>query len=75
MHANAMNSAVMCFQEETYGACGNEALEAFSQLGSRLATLTCKLKSAVLRAIYGRLNLHLVGANATAIDILTLIMG
>ena len=52
---------------ETYGAWGNEAVEAFSQLASRLATLTCRPKSAVLRDIYGRLNLHLVRANATAI--------
>ena len=52
---------------ETYGAWGNEAVEAFSQLASRLATLTCRPKSVVLRDIYGRLNLHLVRANATAI--------
>ena len=52
---------------ETYGAWGNEAVEAFSQLASRLATLTCRPKSTVLRDIYGRLNLHLVRANATAI--------
>ena len=52
---------------ETYGGWGNEAVEAFSQQASRLATLTCRPKSAVLRDIYGRLNLHLVRANATAI--------
>ena len=52
---------------ETYGAWGNEAVEAFLQLASRLATLTCRPKSAVLRDVYGRLNLHLVRANATAI--------
>ena len=52
---------------ETYGVWGNEAVEAFSQLASRLATLTCRPKSAVLRDIYGRLNLHLVRAYATAI--------
>ena len=51
---------------ETYGAWGNEAVEAFSQLASWLATLTCRSKSAVLRDIFGRLNLHLVRANATA---------
>ena len=28
----------------TYGAWGNEAIEAFSQLVSRLATLTCRPK-------------------------------
>ena len=53
---------------ETYGAWGNEAVDTFSQLASRLATLTCRPKSAVLRDIYGRLNLHLVRANATAIS-------
>ena len=49
---------------ETYGAWGNEAIEAFSQLASWLAT---RPKSAVLADIYGRLNLHLVRANAIAI--------
>ena len=57
----------LCVAAETYGAWGNEAVEAFSQLASRLATLTCRPKLAVLRDIYGRLNLHLVRANATAI--------
>ena len=52
---------------ETYGAWGKEATEAFSQLASRIATLTCRPKSVVLSDIYGRLNLHLVRANATAI--------
>ncbi|KAL5509573.1 hypothetical protein EMCRGX_G004965 [Ephydatia muelleri] len=52
---------------DTYGAWGNEAVDVFSQLASRLATLTCRPKSAVLRDIYGRLNLHLLRANATAI--------
>eukprot|EP00731_Ephydatia_muelleri_P025227 Em0017g310a len=44
---------------ETYGAWGKEAMEAFSQLASRLATHTCKLKSAVTFELYSRLNLHL----------------
>ncbi|KAL5505646.1 hypothetical protein EMCRGX_G007111 [Ephydatia muelleri] len=52
---------------ETYGAWGKEAMEAFSQLASRLATHTCRLKSAVTFELYSRLNLHLVRANATAI--------
>ena len=52
---------------ETYGAWGKEATEAFSQVASRIATLTCRPKSVVLSDIYGRLNLHLVRANATAI--------
>ena len=52
---------------ETYGAWGNEATEAFSQLASRLAALTCRPKSAALKDIYCRLNLHLVRANAIAI--------
>ena len=46
---------------------GHEAIEAFSPLASGLATLTCRPKSAVLADIYGRLNLHLVRANAIAI--------
>ena len=52
---------------ETLGAWGNEVIEAFSQLASRLATLTCRPKSTILGDFYGRLNLHLVRANATAI--------
>ena len=52
---------------ETYGAWGNKAIEAFSQLASRLATLACRPKSAALSEIYGRLNLPLVRANALAI--------
>ena len=52
---------------ETYGAWGNEAIEAFSHLASWLATLTCRPKLAVLAGIYGRLNFHLVRANAIAI--------
>ena len=50
---------------DTYGTWGNEAVKAFSQLASRLATLTCRPKSAVLRDIYGRLNLHLLRAILT----------
>ena len=49
---------------ETYGAWVNEAVKAFSPW---LATLTCRPKSTVLADINGRLNLHLVRANATAI--------
>ncbi|KAL5517867.1 hypothetical protein EMCRGX_G003498 [Ephydatia muelleri] len=52
---------------ETYGAWGKEAMEAFSQLDSQLATHTCRLKSAVTFELYSRLKLHLVRANATAI--------
>eukprot|EP00731_Ephydatia_muelleri_P002291 Em0001g2291a len=52
---------------ETNGAWGKEAMEAFSQLASRLAAHTCRLKSAVTFELYSRLNLHLVRANATAI--------
>ena len=60
--ANCKELAWLCVPlvAETYGAWGNEAVEAFSQLASRLATLTCRPKSAVLGDIYGRLNLHLV---------------
>ena len=54
-----------CAVAETYGAWGNEAIEAFSHLASQLATLTCRPKLAVLADIYGRLNLHLVRANTS----------
>ena len=46
---------------EACGAWGTEAMESFSYLASHLAT------SKVLAALYGRLNLNLVRANATAI--------
>ena len=52
---------------ESYGAWGKEALESISQLASRLATCSSKTKSVVLTKLYGRLNLHLVRANAIAI--------
>eukprot|EP00731_Ephydatia_muelleri_P023348 Em0015g931a len=52
---------------ESYGAWGKEALESISQLASRLATCSSKAKSVVLTELYGRLNLHLVRANAIAI--------
>ena len=52
---------------EAYGAWGTEAMESFSLLGSRLATSSNRAKAEVLAALYGRLNLNLVRANATAI--------
>ena len=52
---------------ETYGAWGKEATAIISFVASRLATSTCRPKSTILHEIYGRLNLNLVCANATAI--------
>eukprot|EP00731_Ephydatia_muelleri_P017238 Em0010g336a len=52
---------------ETYGAWGKEATAIISSVASRLATSTCRPKSTILHEIYGRLNLNLVCANATAI--------
>eukprot|EP00731_Ephydatia_muelleri_P032417 Em0023g924a len=52
---------------ESYGAWGDEASSIISSIASRLATSTCKSKSVVLNDIYGRSNVHLVRANATAI--------
>ena len=52
---------------ETYGAWGKEATAIISSVASRLATSTCRPKSTILHDIYGRLNLNLVCANATAI--------
>eukprot|EP00731_Ephydatia_muelleri_P004695 Em0002g871a len=45
---------------ETYRAWEKEGMDAFSQLASRLATHTCRLKSAVTFELYSRLNLHLL---------------
>ena len=52
---------------ETYGAWGKEATTIISSVASRLATSTCRPKSITLNEIYGRLNLNLVCANATAV--------
>ena len=52
---------------EAYGAWGTEAMESFSLLASCLATSSNRAKAEVLAALYGRLNLNLVRANATAI--------
>ena len=52
---------------EVYGAWGVEAMESLSRLASRLATSSNKTKAVVLAYLYGRLNLNLARANATAI--------
>ena len=41
-------------------------MESLSRLASRLATSSNKTKAVVLADLYGRLNLNLVRANATA---------
>ena len=52
---------------ESYRAWGLEAMDFFSKLASRMATSVGKSKSVVLHEIYGRLNMHIVRANSTAI--------
>ena len=52
---------------ESYGAWGNEAMQAFSRLASYHATRTNSPKSKVVCSLYGRLNLTLVRANARAL--------
>ena len=52
---------------KAYDAWGTEAMESLSLLASRLATSSNRAKAEVLAALYGRLNLNLVRANATAI--------
>ena len=52
---------------ESYGAWGLEAMDFFSKFASRMATSVGKSKSVVLHEIYGRLNMHIVRANSTAI--------
>ena len=52
---------------EAYGAWGTETMESFSLLASCLATSSNRAKAEVLAALYGRLNLNIVRANATAI--------
>eukprot|EP00731_Ephydatia_muelleri_P014063 Em0007g1373a len=56
----SMRARIMAtMRAETYGAWGKEAMQAFSQLVSQLATHACRLKSAVTFELYSRLNLHL----------------
>ena len=52
---------------ESYGAWATEAIAIISSVASRLATSMCWPQSILLNEIYGRLNLHLDTANATAI--------
>ena len=52
---------------EAYGAWGAEARESLLRLASCLATSSNKGKAAVLKGLYGRLNLNLVNVNATVI--------
>ena len=68
-HANDPKCTDLCVPMVvvTYGAWGQEATAIISSVASRLATSMCRPKSIVLNEIYGRLNLHLVRANATAI--------
>ena len=51
---------------EAYGAWGAEAMKSLSRLASHLATSSNKARTVVLNSLYGRLNLNLVKANATA---------
>ncbi len=64
-----LGSLALCFLMvvETYGAWGKEATAIISSIASRLATSMRQPKSILLNEIYGRLNLNLVRANATAI--------
>ena len=52
---------------ESYGAWGMEVMDFFSKLAYRIATSVGKSKSVVLHEIYGRQNMYIVTANATAI--------
>ena len=52
---------------ETYGCWGAEAQSTISKLASRLAILLQCSKSKAITAIYQRLNLTLVTANARAL--------
>ena len=52
---------------EADGAWGAEAMESLLHLASCLATSSNKARAVVLNSLYGRLNLNLVKANATAI--------
>ena len=52
---------------ESYGAWGNEAIQAFSWLASHLATRTNTPKSKVVSSLYGRLYMTLVRADARAL--------
>ena len=52
---------------ETYGCWGNEAIKCLDRLAARIATRTARSKSSAVSALYGRLSIVLVRANARAI--------
>ena len=52
---------------EAFAAWGTGAMESVSLPASRLATSSNRAKAEVVAELYGRLNLNLVRANATAI--------
>ena len=52
---------------ETYGCWGDEAIKCLDRLAARIATRTARSKSSAASALYGRLSIVLVRANARAI--------
>ena len=72
--ANHHGDANLLAFSSCFGAWGTEAMESFSLLASCLATSSNRAKAEVLAALYGRLNLNLVRANAkpSSPDVLSL---
>ena len=52
---------------ETYRCWGDEAIKCLDRLAARIATRTARPKSSAVSALYGRLSIVLVRANARAI--------
>ena len=51
---------------ETYGCWGDEAIKCLDRLAARIATRAARPKSSAVSALYGRLSIVLVRANARA---------
>ena len=64
--AGSLGGSVPPWLLKLIGAWGAEAMESLSHLASHLANSSNKARAAVLNSLYGRLNLNLVKANATA---------
>ena len=65
---NALGWCCVLLVAESYGAWGMEAMDSFKMLASRdgVAIRKHQAKRSQLCMLYGRLNLNLVRANATA---------
>ncbi|KAL5470900.1 hypothetical protein EMCRGX_G028954 [Ephydatia muelleri] len=60
-------NACCAFSVETHGCWGDDTIKCLDRLAARIAIRTARPKSSVVSALYGRLSIVLVRANARAI--------